>query len=127
MMALILLFLFHVEAKQVCAPKTDGASFSLGCKLVSEDEAQRLQAESNEKRGIKEKSPATKIGMHSGKPGFYIMEEDRTIDAIIMNEKVSDKLHSLFAKIGTGETTECELDGLHQSIGYTIFKVIDCK
>jgi hypothetical protein len=127
MIILILFVSLHAEAKQVCAPQSGGASFSMDCKLVSEEVAKKMQAEINMQKGIKNKKPTTTIGMYSGKPGFYVVQEGKSIDAIIMNSKAADKLLQAFEKSGSGQTRDCELEGMQQAIGYTVFEIIDCK
>ena len=127
MITWIIAFLLQAEAKQVCAPQSGGASFSMDCKLVSEEVAKKMQAEINFQKGIKNKKPTTTIGMYSGKPGFYVIQEGKNLDAVIMNSKAVDKLLQAFENSGVGRTRECELDGMHQAVGFTIFEIINCK
>jgi len=127
MITLALLFFMHAEAKQVCAPSASSASFSMGCKMVSEEKAKVMQAKIDFDRGLKQKKPGIKIGMYSGRVGYYIIEGGKTTDAVVMNPSAGDKLLSALEKLGLGQTRECEIEGMHQSIGYTIFDIMNCK
>lgn len=69
------------------------------------------------------------LGGYSGRPGYFAKigtEFQLTLDAIIMNSEVSQKIRRL--KFGTlGETKQCDVEGLHQAVGYTIFEIKSCK
>ena len=69
------------------------------------------------------------LGPYSGKPGYFVKigtDSQLTLDAIVMNVDVSRKLQKLkFEKLG--EAKQCDVDGMQQVIGYTIFKIKSCQ
>ena len=69
------------------------------------------------------------LGAYSGKLGYFAKvgnEYQLTLDAIVMNDEVAQKVNKLkFEKLG--ETKTCDVKGMHQTMGYTIFKIITCK
>ena len=69
------------------------------------------------------------IGAYSGKPGYFAKvgnEFQLTLDVIVMNERVAQKISKLkFEKLDDVKT--CDVTGLQQPVGYTIFKIKSCK
>jgi hypothetical protein len=69
------------------------------------------------------------IGAYSGRVGYFAnlgVEYKLKVNAIAMNEEVAKKLITL-PDHGLGGFSTCEVSGLQQEIGYTIFKIKNCK
>ncbi len=128
-MWLLFLFISHLEAKQVCAPTSGAASFSLNCKLVSEEEAKKMQAEILAKKTKNEKLALEKIkiGAYSGKAGYFAIVNEKNIDIVFMNIKSHNQALEIFDKSKLGETKLCTIEGFEQSIGYTVFSISSCE
>lgn len=69
------------------------------------------------------------IGPYSGKVGYFVQigkDSQLTLDAILMNHETELKLSKLnFTKLG--EVKKCDVEGMQQVIGYTIFRVKSCQ
>lgn len=69
------------------------------------------------------------IGPYSGRPGYFVshgVEYQATESAILMNKSAEEMLKQQKFN-GLGSTKTCIVDGMMQTIGYTIFKVKSCK
>lgn len=128
-MWLLFLFISQLEAKQVCAPTSGATSFSLNCKLVSEEKAKKMQAEILAKKTKNEKLVLEKIkvGCYSGKPGCYAIINGKNIDIVFMNQKSYNQIQNIFNDSKLGETKLCSIEGIEQSIGFTVFSVSSCE
>lgn len=75
------------------------------------------------------KADIIQLGIYSGKPGYFAKvgnEFQLTLDAVVMSEEVAQQVHKLkFEKLG--EVKTCDVKGIEQSMGYTIFKIKSCK
>ena len=70
------------------------------------------------------------IGSYSGKPGYYAKvgnEFQLQVDAVVMNDSVMEDLNKAFSKNPGVQLRTCHALGMHQAIGYTVFKLKDCK
>ncbi len=71
------------------------------------------------------------LGHYSGRPGHFAKigtEFQTSVDAVFMNADVEKSLNKYkFDQLGLSQTKECDVDGMYQSIGYTIFKIKTCK
>lgn len=71
-----------------------------------------------------------KLGSYSGKPGYYAKvgpEFSVLFEAILMNEQVLKKAVQILSKTKLGEAKVCDVVGVQQSIGYTIYSIKSCK
>ncbi|MCB0347487.1 MAG: hypothetical protein KDD37_01565 [Bdellovibrionales bacterium] len=128
-MTLLLLYVSTLlHAKQVCAPNTGGASFNLGCKLVSEEEAKKMQKEILAKKTKSHfiQSEKIKIGSYSGRAGYFALVDGKNVDLIVMNAKALSEIQNELKDVNLGELKSCELEGLSQKIGYTLFAINSC-
>jgi hypothetical protein len=124
---ILLLFLFSAftaETKKVCAPK-DGASFTLECKLVTVEEAKKLQAAIDAKKKIKPQI-TVEVGQYSGRPGYYVLVDQKPIDVMVMTANAIEALEQNFKNVNLGETLHCKLEGKQQATVYSIFFVEKC-
>lgn len=75
------------------------------------------------------KADIIQLGAYSGKSGYFAKvgnEFQLTLDAIVMNDEVAQKINKFkFEKLGESKT--CDVKGMQQAIGFTIFKIRSCK
>lgn len=78
---------------------------------------------------LKTKAEIIQLGVYSGKPGFFAKVGNKfqlTLDVIVMNDETFQKIHKLnFEKLA--DTKTCDVKGMQQSVGYTIFEIKSCK
>lgn len=72
-----------------------------------------------------------RLGHYSGRPGYFAKigtEFQTSVDAVFMNSDVEKSLSKFkFDQLGLSQTKECDVEGMYQSIGYTVFKIKTCK
>lgn len=70
------------------------------------------------------------IGSYSGKPGYFAKvgnDFQMQVDAVVMNDSVLEELNKAFSKAAVGGVKTCHALGIHQVIGYSLFKVKNCQ
>ena len=70
------------------------------------------------------------LGAYSGQPGFFVRigkGNQVVLNAIVMTPEAAQQIQKLMLKADLGQTKSCEVEGLQQTIGYTIFSIKSCK
>lgn len=70
------------------------------------------------------------VGSFSGKPGYFVKvgtHFQQQLTAVVMNDGAASELSRSLERAVIGKTKICQVKGLQQSIGYTVFKVRKCR
>ena len=120
-----------VQAKD-CGIAPSGYSFGANCAMNKSVPAARQEAAPIAKDALMDKSrwEEIRLTMKSGKPGYVAavgVGFALSLDAILMNETVTEDVDRFFIRTDPGSHRTCQANGLQQSIGYTLFKVKNCR
>jgi len=114
-----------------CGIAPSGYKFGPNCEILRSPQEKKDSAQTQETaQPDKTHWENIQIVMKSGKPGYSVnigIDYKLTLDAILMNETVTDDVDRAFVRAGLGSVKTCQASGLQQSIGYTIFKVKNCR
>ncbi len=70
------------------------------------------------------------LGAYSGQPGYFVRigkGDQDVLNAVVMTPEAVQQIKKQKLKADINQTRTCEVDGLAQSIGYTIFAIKSCK
>ncbi|RYZ67253.1 MAG: hypothetical protein EOP09_11365 [Proteobacteria bacterium] len=125
-----LIFPFVADAKD-CGIAPSGYSFGPNCEIYRASASKKdSPAASNTAPEDKTRWEEVRFSMKSGKPGYMAAvgaDYKLELDAILMNETVTDDIDRVFVRAALGSYRTCQVNGLQQSIGYTVFKVRNCR
>lgn len=70
------------------------------------------------------------LGSYSGQPGYFVRigkGAQDILNAVIMTPEAYKQLQKLKPKVDINQLRTCEVEGMQQTIGYTIFAIKSCK
>ncbi|MGZ5279160.1 MAG: hypothetical protein ACXWC9_04415 [Pseudobdellovibrionaceae bacterium] len=109
-----------------CGPVPPGASFGPNCEII----AMAPPESHHGNRKVENGWELIKVGSYSGRVGYFVRigrQFQLQLDAIIMNEVVAADLVKNLSKTHLSEVKICSAKGMQQAIGYTLFKIKNCK
>jgi len=109
-----------------CGPIPPGASFGPNCEIIANPPPESHHGNRRVENGWE----LIKIGTYSGRVGYFVRigrHFQLQLDAVIMNDGVAADLVKILTKTAMSEIKTCSAKGMQQSIGYTLFKIKDCK
>ena len=120
---LSLILLTNLALAKDCGPVPPGVSFGPNCEMTPVPPpipAGKLE----------EGWELAQVGAYSGKPGYYIKTGSNfqlQLNAIVMNDTAATELTNSLGSTPLGKAKICQVKGMQQAIGYTVFKVKKCR
>ena len=80
--------------------------------------------------GFTAKAETVKLGKFSRSPGYFVrvgLGSQDVLNAVVMTPEAAAQIAKVGLKADINQTKTCDVDGLAQSIGYTIWAVKSCR